>query len=227
VTPEEFINYYSHVSASIDQDAFFELMMSNLWSLGGANATQMPFAGSSQKITNVSAREAYRNDHHRNLFGTDSKTPFNKNQQTDWKSSQSNHFNAPDTIKYVPTAGGSNMASSGSSEPRMAWAKNVNRLTPADYQGIQHSDDQLVELFRQMLAERGARGIFGLQRIFKIMDDNNSGTLDIQEFWKALSDFRLPVSQEECRALFDKFDIDGNEEISYDEFLYSIAPQLN
>lgn len=87
VTPEEFINYYSHVSASIDQDAFFELMMSNLWSLGGANATQMPFAGSSQKITNVSAREAYRNDHHRNLFGTDSKTPFNKNQQTDWKSS--------------------------------------------------------------------------------------------------------------------------------------------
>jgi Ca2+-binding EF-hand superfamily protein len=30
-----------------------------------------------------------------------------------------------------------------------------------------------------MLARRGARGMIGLQRIFKIMDDNNTGTLDI------------------------------------------------
>jgi hypothetical protein len=30
-----------------------------------------------------------------------------------------------------------------------------------------------------MLARRGAKGIIGLQRIFKIMDDNGSGTLDI------------------------------------------------
>ena len=40
----------------------------------------MPFAGSNRKITNVNAREAYRNDHHRNLFGTDTKTPFRKEQ---------------------------------------------------------------------------------------------------------------------------------------------------
>lgn len=63
-------------------------------------------------------------------------------------------------------------------------------------------------MFRQMLAQRGARGIFGIQRIFKIMDDNGNGQLDIQELWKALCDFRLDISQEECRLLFDKFDTD-------------------
>lgn len=32
---------------------------------------------------------------------------------------------------------------------------------------------------RQKIASRGARGINGIKRIFKIMDDNNSKTLDI------------------------------------------------
>jgi hypothetical protein len=61
----------------------------------------------------------------------------------------------------------------------MVWANKSTRVTPAQYRGIQHSDDELVELFKQKLTSRGARGIFGIQRVFKVMDDNNSGTLDI------------------------------------------------
>lgn len=38
---------------------------------------------------------------------------------------------------------------------------------------------------------RGARGILGLARIFKIMDDDRSGYLDKQEFNKALKDYRV------------------------------------
>jgi len=59
------------------------------------------------------------------------------------------------------------------------------------------------------------------------MDDNKSGTLDIQEFWKALCDFRLPVSQEECRALFDKFDLDSNNEINYEELMQAVTGELS
>ena len=33
-----------------------------------------------------------------------------------------------------------------------------------------------------------------LQRIFKILDDNNNGTLEIQEFRKGLCDFRVKIS---------------------------------
>ena len=60
-------------------------MMSNAWNLDSRNnPNSTPFAGSSKKITKVNAQEAYRNDHHRNLFGTDGKTPFDKKAQTEY-----------------------------------------------------------------------------------------------------------------------------------------------
>jgi hypothetical protein len=91
-----------------------------------------------------------------------------------------------------------------------------------DYVGVKHSDDDLVLKVRDMLAKRGARGMIGLQRIFKIMDDDNSKTLDIQEFWKAMCDFRVKISQDECRKLFSLFDENDDGHISIDEFLITI-----
>lgn len=64
-------------------------------------------------------------------------------------------------------------------------------------------------------------------RIFKAMDTDGSGALDIQEFWKGLCDYRLPVSQEECRQIFEKFDLDDDGELSYDELLYAVCPPLS
>lgn len=75
-----------------------------------------------------------------------------------------------------------------------------------NYTGLKHEDSELVMTLRDALKARGARGIIGLQRVFKIMDDDQSGALDIQEFWKAMKDFRVRISQDECRKLFDLFD---------------------
>jgi calcyphosin len=48
VTPEEFLEYYAHVSCNIDSDAHFELMMSNAWNIESRNnPAQMPYAGAS------------------------------------------------------------------------------------------------------------------------------------------------------------------------------------
>ena len=85
ITPEEWLEYYTHVSASIDSDAYFELMMSNTWNIESANnPASMPYAGSKAKISAVSSRDAYLRDHHRNLFGTDKETPFQKKAGGQW-----------------------------------------------------------------------------------------------------------------------------------------------
>ena len=80
ISLDEFIEYYNHISCNIENDSYFDLMISNTWQLEGSssNPSSMPFAGTSKKINFVNAREAYRNDHHRNLFGTDKNTPFSK-----------------------------------------------------------------------------------------------------------------------------------------------------
>ena len=47
VTMDEFIEYYTNVSANIDNDAYFDLMMSNAWNIEGRNnPDSMAYAGS-------------------------------------------------------------------------------------------------------------------------------------------------------------------------------------
>jgi hypothetical protein len=52
-------------------------------------------------------------------------------------------------------------------------------------------------MFRDKLASRGARGIIGLRRVFKIVDDDDSKSLDTYEFLKAVKDYRIKISKEE------------------------------
>ena len=88
VSLDEFIEYYTNISANIDNDAYFDLMMTNAWNIDGKNNTDnLAYAGSSRKVTQVSARDAWRQDHHRNLFGTDKATPFNKQRANEWQTS--------------------------------------------------------------------------------------------------------------------------------------------
>jgi len=69
--------------------------------------------------------------------------------------------------------------------------------------------------------------MIGLQRQFKIMDDDNSKTLNNDEFNKALTDYKLGFSKPECSALFQYFDVDSSGSITYDEFIRAIRGPMN
>ena len=57
-----------------------------------------------------------------------------------------------------------------------------------------HGDKELLTMFREKVRSRGARGMIGLKRAFKIMDDNDSKSLDFQEFFKAVNDYRIRIN---------------------------------
>jgi len=89
------------------------------------------------------------------------------------------------------------------------------------------SDEQVLARIGKKLAARGARGIIGLGRSFRIMDDNNSHTLCLAEFTKAMRDYRISDSDAEIRQIFKAFDTNSTGEVSYDEFVRAAVGEMN
>ncbi|CAE7608885.1 CAPSL [Symbiodinium microadriaticum] len=85
----------------------------------------------------------------------------------------------------------------------------------------------LLEKFRETLKARGASGIFGLQRKFRIMDDDNSKSISMAEFSKAVKEHTLECTPAQVKILFDHFDSDQSGGISFDEFIFGVRGVLN
>ena len=67
----------------------------------------------------------------------------------------------------------------------------------------------------------------GIQRLFKIMDDDGSKTLSEQEFAKACRDFKTGISEENIPTLFTAFDTNRDGTLNIDEFLMAIRGELS
>jgi Ca2+-binding EF-hand superfamily protein len=85
----------------------------------------------------------------------------------------------------------------------------------------------LVERFRNKLKSRGGKGMIGLRRQFKIMDDNNSGNLDMYEFKKGIKDFQVDIDEKDIENLFKAFDLNGSGDIDFDEFIRVVVGPMN
>lgn len=85
-----------------------------------------------------------------------------------------------------------------------------------------------VECLRLACLSRGATGIKGLARTFKIMDDDASRSLDRKEFAKGIHDYGLvEMTKDDCEKIFTIFDRDGSGTIDFDEFLENLRPPMN
>lgn len=84
-----------------------------------------------------------------------------------------------------------------------------------------------MQLFRNKIMARGARGIVGIQRVFKIMDDDGTKTLSPFEFSKACNDFKMGIPEENFPTLFDAFDTNRDGTLNVDEFLLAIRGEMN
>ncbi len=84
-------------------------------------------------------------------------------------------------------------------------------------------DDPIMAKLKAQLAARGARGIIGLGRMFKIADDDSSNNLSFQEFKKAMRDIGMTLNDAELIILFKRFDASNIGSISYNDFLTTIA----
>jgi Ca2+-binding EF-hand superfamily protein len=111
-------------------------------------------------------------------------------------------------------------------EPRAAH-KAQHATDVQDEMNLNYSEKQLCEVMRKKLAARGARGIQGLGRQFKIADDDNSKALSVDEFKNAIHDFRVGLNESDTARLFKIFDRDHSGSIDYEEFLRGVRGEMN
>ena len=60
----------------------------------------------------------------------------------------------------------------------------------------------IIQTLKRQLKARGAHGMIGLGRKFRIMDDDGSKSLSLMEFKKAMREMELPLSDKDMRLVF-------------------------
>ena len=80
----------------------------------------------------------------------------------------------------------------------------------------------MVQFFRKQLANRGAYGIIGIGRQFRLIDQDGNKRLSFVEFQQGCKDFRVNFSVDEIKFLFNRFDRNRDGVINYDEFLRAV-----
>ena len=99
----------------------------------------------------------------------------------------------------------------------------MNAPAPSvDANATVNSNHPMLLKMKEKLASRGARGIAGLSRAFRRMDNDGNKTLNFSEFSIALSEIGLNLMEPEKRQLFMFFDKDRSGSVSYDELLVSL-----
>jgi calcyphosin len=207
VTKQEFINYYTNIGASIDSDDYFELMIRNAWHISGGEGWSANTANKRVLVTRADGSqyvEEIKNDLGLKAGDKAGMMARLKAQGVDAKS-----ISLHDGDKGKPVAGSQRVkvAAAGSTidlsdgsiaksaSSSLAWKESkagVPLTEVAQSKSVASTLDQL----KQQLADRGARGIVGLQRKFKIMDDDGSQALSYSEFKKAMQECALTLNDQ-------------------------------
>ncbi|DBA04153.1 TPA: LOW QUALITY PROTEIN: hypothetical protein N0F65_004261 [Lagenidium giganteum] len=253
ITYEEWTRYYTNISASIDDDDYFELMMHNAWHISGGQGWCANTSNRRVLVTHADGStsvEEVKNDigvkkedvarvlakqlaargplSSTNFYDVlDHTTPRTSSQVPVRKHSS----NTSQSIAQCLTMDtGANAGSStttrrrGSLPPGVSTSSSNAALEKREHPvGVQ----AIITKLRAALKERGAHGFCGLSRKFRIMDDDGNGSISLSEFKKAMQECELNLSDPDLRILFQYFDSDRSGSISLNEFLVGVRDPMS
>jgi len=106
---------------------------------------------------------------------------------------------------------------------------NINTINEKNF--VQNefypNENNILDIFRNEIRKKGAKGIIGLAKQFKLFDENKNKTLDYKQFSKAIKDLKIDFNENEIHELFSIFDINNSNTIDYEEFLRQLRGEMN
>ena len=106
---------------------------------------------------------------------------------------------------------------------------NINTINEKNF--VQNefypNENNILDIFRNEIRKKGAKGIIDLAKQFKLFDENKNKTLDYKQFSKAIKDLKIDFNENEIQELFSIFDINNSNTIDYEEFLRQLRGEMN
>ncbi len=241
VSLKEWVEYYTNVSASIDDDEYFAVMMNNAWNLNKQAPAyqQQPRHWSNQEAQKAFNTRPRNHGHSKHYSGSESRqlnvhqsSAYHQDREAPIRKSLA--YSPSRQLTFVETPGETtNPLSFGRTQP-VYELHNLQTKAPVEYpsalpqQAASKQRELLVQRMRSALAARGVRGLVGLKRQFKVTDSDNSGALCLREFQQAIDDLKVPnICESELHMLFKAFDRNGDDQISCAEFLNALVGELS
>ena len=219
VTREEFKNYYQQISASIESDTYFELMIRNAWHISGGEGQAANSANRRVLVTRPDGRqEVVEIKSDLGLVGKDKDGALSRLKKQGVEAANiefDGTFDPDSNDRYRQGRTGPASLSNNRQRPSSASAASVggNRLTQSSNQILSGSrasinSRSIVSLIgdvRKQLIANDASGLVDIQRQFQEYDSDNSGQLNLSEFTECIRNCRILVSADQVQQLFQYF----------------------
>lgn len=240
VSREEFEAYYRGLSASIDSDDYFELMMRNAWHISGGEGQS---ANSSNKRVLVT-----HSDGSQSVVEIQNDLGLKPNDKSDIMrrlkaqgvdviavstgaadgGGEDNKMQFTNNNKKPMTRNGRPATAGNRSPNRTLLNKPGTDLAPVQRSAEPSAGLKLIlQRIKDEMKKRGSFGFIGMQRRFKIMDDDGSGSLSLAEFKKAMKEMKIELAESDLRMVFDFFDSDQSGSIDFNEFIQGVREPMN
>ena len=223
VTRDEFANYYSTVSCSIARDDYFELMIRNAWHISGGEGAAANSANRRVLVTRADGSQYVQEI--TNDLGLSGKDKAGMSARL-----KAQGVEAANIDLYG--AAGDDTKSLGKVGARPPTKKNNKKFAAPETKAKAPVEPTpglklIIAKIKAEIKGRGSGGFVGLQRRFRIMDDDGSKSLSLNEFKKALKEFKMDLTEADLRALFSFFDADNSGSIDFEEFVQAVREPLS
>ena len=255
ISYKDFIEYYTPISASILNDNYFDDIILGVWNLEENNTgININKNNDYYNEENIQIDKKNINDNKlsksQNIIREPQARTFspNRNQEFAQKQRMTPYYNprtSPDgkglkmfrqlrfnplTNEYIMSPE-KNIDTNNNQNFEINNNSNINTNIPINNNNISNNPDsiglQKINLLRELLAKRGHKSIFIIQRMFYIYDNNQTGEIPFDKLCDIFEIYNINLTKEDIFDFFNILDKEHKGIIKYNDLIKILIDNIN